>query len=73
MLWGPSATSNEDLVPAPATGASTSKGDDGLSVALWNHRAARLRNAWEDWRRAVWKPRFHIWLTALGSFSVMVM
>lgn len=24
------------------------EGDDGLSVALWNHHAARLRNAWED-------------------------
>jgi hypothetical protein len=29
---------------------------DGLSLTMWNHDPARLREAWGSFGRAVWKP-----------------
>jgi hypothetical protein len=35
------------------------RGQD-LSLTLWTHEATRLRQAWDNCGRAVWKPRWHI-------------
>ena len=31
-----------------------------LSLTLWTHEATRLRQAWDTYGHAVWKPRWHV-------------
>ena len=33
---------------------------DELKLAMWNHDPDRLQSAWDQWGRAVWKPRYHV-------------